>query len=349
MSARQEASDGSERLVAVVGCGYWGRNYVRILHELPGVRLGGIAERDPERREAIRGLAGGAPVVGGLEELLGCEPGISAVIVATEASAHAANIRLALERGCHVLAEKPLTLESAAAEALCRLAEERGCVLMVGHTFLFNNAVRLVRRLIREGRLGRIYYLQATRTHLGPIREDVNAIWDLAAHDVAIFNYLLGEEPVSVSAVGAAYLRPDREDVAFITLRYPEHRVGHIHISWIDSNKERRLTVVGDSARVVFDDLNNLEKVRIFEKGIAVHRDVDNFGEFQYLLRDGDIISPKVPMREPLKLQVEEFLAAIGGEAPPLSDGWMGLAVVRILEGVQASIAANGAPIPLGG
>ncbi|HNS40730.1 MAG TPA: Gfo/Idh/MocA family oxidoreductase, partial [Promineifilum sp.] len=240
---------------ALVGCGYWGRNYLRLLGELSSVELVGVAESEPRRRQELAAANPSIAVASSLEELIAGNGRIDAVVVATEATAHEPVIRAALEAGCHVLAEKPLTLKASAGEELCRLAESRGAILMVGHTFLFNTAVWRLRELIQESRVGRIYYLHASRTHLGPIREDVDAIWDLAAHDISMFDYLVGARPSTVSAVAADYLRPGRHDVAFITLQYPGGVLGHVQISWLDANKERRLAIVGERCRIVFDDL----------------------------------------------------------------------------------------------
>jgi predicted dehydrogenase len=340
-------AEGKPLRVAVVGCGNWGRNYIRVAQQFADVDLVGIAETDPARLASAAAMAPGASRYSNLDDMLCGAQGLDAVIVATEARSHAEVVRTALNARCHVLAEKPLTVDLAAAAELCRLADQLDLRLMVGHTFLFNSAIWLLRDLVHQNRLGRVYYVHATRTHLGPIREDVDAIWDLAAHDVAIFNYVLDSEPRQVSAVGAAYLQSGRRDIAFVSLLYPDGLVGHIHVSWLDANKERRVVLVGERCRVVFDDLNNLEKVRIFEKGIAVHRAVDSFGEFQYLLRDGDIISPKIDLREPLRVEVEEFLASIREARRPQSDGWTGLGVVRVLEAIQRSMAGGGAPVSI--
>jgi len=224
------------------------------------------------------------------------------------------------------------------AESLCRLAESNGRLLMVAHTFLFNSGVRKIGEMVREGRLGRLYYLNATRTHMGLVRRDTNVIWDLAPHDVAIFNYWLEQLPEYVMASGARHLGSAREDAAFIHLVYPNEVLAHIHVSWEDANKERTIKVVGSKARAVFDDLNNLERVRVFEKGIGISNEARNFGEFQLLLRDGDIISPRLDQSEPLRVMCEHFVDCIRKGTKPLSDGRFALDVVRIIESVQKSV-----------
>jgi predicted dehydrogenase len=255
--------------------------------------------------------------------------GTDAVVIATPAVTHFKLVKMALDAGKHVLVEKPLTLKVSEAEALTRLAARQKKVLMVGHTFLYNSAVVKAKQLIRAGEIGRVYYLKAVRSHLGLIREDVNVIWDLATHDVSIFNYLLGKAPSSASAEGARLLGSRREDVAFITLRYGRELLAHIHVSWADTNKQRTVEVVGSKGRILFDDLNTLEPVRLFRRGISSERGISNFGEHKYLLRDGDIISPNIKMREPLAAQCEHFLDCILKGRSPLTGGREAVAVVK--------------------
>ena len=191
--------------------------------------------------------------------------------------------------------------------------------------------------------------MHSTRTNLGPIRNDVNAIWDLAPHDVSIFDYLLEAQPLWVSAVGSRLLGNSKEDVGFITLAYPGDVIGNIHVSWADPNKVREVVAVGSRRRIVFDDLNNLERVRIFEKGVSPSMvEADSFGEFRFLVRDGDIISPKIEPSEPLKNQCSHFLDCIEKGMRPLTDGQNGLEVVRVMEAVQESLRQRGAPVEIG-
>src|SRR6185295_5608693 len=229
--------------------------------------------------------------------------------------------REALERGRHVLVEKPMALDVAACEALCALSAAANRVLMVGYTFLYNAGVRKMKECMGPEPFGQMYYLHATRTNLGPIRQDVNAVWDLAPHDIAIFNYLLDEQPRWASAIGTRALRTDRDDIAFVTLGYDHDVVGNIHVSWADPNKVREVVAVGSRRRVVFNDLNDVERVRVFERGVSVGEAAsDSFGEFKLLVRDGDIISPKVDTSEPLKNQCTDFINAILTGRPPLAD-----------------------------
>jgi predicted dehydrogenase len=220
---------------------------------------------------------------------------------------------------------------------------------MVGHTFLYNPGINRMKACIDSNDFGTVYYLQGTRTNMGPIRKDVNVLWDLAPHDVSIFNYLVGSKPTWVSAVGGKVLGNSREDVGFITLHYPNNIVGNIHVSWADPSKVRRVIVVGSNRRMAFDDLNATEQLRIFEKGVTSEAtNHGSFDEYRLLMRDGDIISPKIEASEPLKNQCNHFLDCIQNGASPLTDGQNGLDVVRIMVAIQKSVARNGAPVQVG-
>jgi predicted dehydrogenase len=326
--------------IGVIGCGHWGKHYLRLFSSLPGARLTAIAEHEPERQAAIRRQYAGIDVFDDHRRLI-TSGLVDAVVVATEASTHYNIVGDALSAGLDVLAEKPLTTNLQQAVELVALAERESRVLMVAHTFLFNPSVIQVKKYLAEAVLGDVYYLKAQRTHLGLIRQDVNAVWDLAPHDISIFLYLLNEKPVSVNAIGMKVLHSDREDAAFINMRFPSGIGGHIHVSWADANKERMVDVVGSKARVVFDDLCIQEPVRIFFKGISLESvDEKSFGEFKYLLRDGDIVSPSIPMQEPLRVLCESFLASIGTRHVPISDGHFGCDVIEVLTAIDRALKA---------
>lgn len=245
-----------------------------------------------------------------------------------------------------MLVEKPLTTSVAACRALVKASEQCERILMVGHTFLYNAGVRKLKEYVCSSEFGKTYYLHATRTNMGPVRTDVNTVWDLATHDVSIFNYLLDSQPEWVSAIGTRVLGCEQEDVSFATLTYPNGILGNIHISWVDPNKVRTVTAVGSQRRVVFDDLNNIESVRVFEKGIAsAEPQADSFGEFRLLVRDGDIISPRIEPSEPLKNMGAHFLECIMYQKQPLTDGQNGLDVVRVMAALEQSLARHGAPV----
>lgn len=330
--------------IGVVGCGHWGPNYVRVFDELPDSKVIQVCDQDSKRLDYIKQRFPLVHVSTSLDEILK-NTQLDAVVIATPTASHYELARKCLLNSKHVLVEKPLALIVKEGEELVALAKEKARVLMVGHTFLYNLAIRKMKEYIERQDFGQVYYLHAIRTHLGLIRSDVNAIWDLAPHDVSIFSYLLKSQPVKVSAVGGKFLQNNKEDVGFITLTYPSGCIGNIHVSWIDSNKMREIVVVGSRKRIVFDDLNNLEKIRVYEKGASVERAYEGFGEFQLLLRDGDIISPKLEFHEPLRLQCQHFLDCVRNGMPPLTDGQEGLGVVRVMSAIQLSMGNNGAPV----
>lgn len=324
--------------IGVIGCGRWGKNYVRHFSSMPGVQLAAVADLNPANLESVGRMNPQARVFRRHSDLLAAG-GCDAVVVATTASTHYPIIRDSLERGLDVLAEKPFTLKVEHAESLVRAADRKKRILMVAHTFLFNPSIVQLKQYIADGVLGDIYYAKARRTHLGLIREDVNAVWDLAPHDVSMLLYLLGEKPSSIQAMGRRILRADREDVAFVNLSFPSGVMAHIHVSWADSNKERYLDIVGSKSRIVFDDLNLQEPIRIFYKGIAVEpTEETTFGEFKYLLRDGDILSPKIAMQEPLKILCESFINSLRTRKKSLSDGAFGRDVVEVLCRIEQAL-----------
>ncbi len=331
--------------VAVVGCGVWGMNYLRVFSELPNSIVIGACDQSGDRLSLVHKRFPSVHLSSELQDIL-YDPGIEAVVVSTPATTHYEIAKECLLRGKHVLVEKPITTKVEEGEELIGLAEEKGLVLMVGHTFLFNPGIHKIKECIAQKDFGRIYYLHATRTNLGPIRHDVNAIWDLAPHDVSIMGYLLDQKPQWVSAIGARLLGNSREDVGFVTLGYPDAVIGNIHVSWIDPNKVREVVVVGSRKRIVFDDLNNVERIRIFEKGVSLlPMDADSFGEFRLQVRDGDIISPKVETSEPLKNQCQHFLDCIEEAKRPFSNGQNGLEVVRVMVAIDQSLQKNGIPV----
>ena len=333
--------------VAILGCGYWGINYVRVFDELPQTRVVAVCDQQTDRLQEVHERFPGVGLTTELKDLLNWN-GIEAIILCTPAVTHYDLARACLEAGKHILIEKPITTRSGEAEALVNLAEARRVVLMVGHTFLYNPGIRKVKACIEQEELGRIYYLHARRTNLGPIRRDVNAIWDLAPHDVSIFNYFLNDTPQWVSATGSKVLHNCREDVGFISLGYADGIVGHIHVSWAEPNKVREVVVVGSNRRIVFDDLNNTEKVRIFEKGIVLApSEAPSYGEYHFLVRDGDIISPRVEVSEPLKNQCSHFVECVIQGLQPLTNGKVGLEVVRVMEAIDQSVNLRGTPVEL--
>lgn len=330
--------------VSVIGCGYWGGNYVRIFDELADAHVEVVCDASEERLREVRRHFPNVMTTSSVDDALAL-PGVDAVIVVTTATTHFDVTMKALSAGKHVLVEKPLTTTVEAAQRMLDASRDCGVHLLVGHTFLYNPGIRKVKEYVEASS---VYYLYAQRTSLGPIRWDVNAVWDLAPHDVSIFNFLLGTEPEWASAIGSRVLRNSREDVAFITLGYPGNILANIHVSWADPNKVREVVVVSAERRIVFDDLDPLERVRVFEKGVGRSLDDDGtggFGEHQLLLRDGDIVSPHIRPSEPLKNQCGHFLHCIRRGEVPITGGEQGISVVRTMEAIDRSVARGGRPV----
>ena len=328
MSAR----DG-EPTVGVVGLGYWGPNLARNFDDLPGVRLAWLCEQDEARRAKYGPRFPNARTTGRYEDLLEDDE-LTAVVIATPVVTHFELARQALLAGKHVFVEKPLALSSTLAAQLVALAEERGLVLMPGHLLLYHPGVDKLREIVVSGELGRLLYVYGNRQNLGKFRRDENALWSLGAHDVSVILHLVDEEPVEGWARGESFLTPGVEDVVFCYLRFPSGVVAHMHLSWLDPHKMRRMTVVGDRKMAVFDDMELERKVTVYDKG--PEQPADTYGE--WLTRTGDISSPKLANDEPLRLECEHFLALLRGEGDRAAVAQNGLAVVRALEQLQASL-----------
>ena len=327
--------------LALIGCGHWGPNHLRTFNSLPGSAMERVVDLDPGRLQAVRLAHPGVRCEQDPAAVLE-DPAIDAVVVATPMRTHYQLVRDALLAGKHVLCEKPLCETAKEAEELVELAAAGDRLLMVGHVFLFNPAIEKLKELVDSGELGALYYLSAFRTNLGPIRSDANAAYDLAAHDISIFNWLLGAEPEQVLATGASFLQPEVEDVVFISLRYPNGVLASIQASWLDPKKVRQITVVGSQRMATWDDLQLTSPIAIFDKGAVAQPESGDFGEFLRLsMWDGDIRLPKVRSDEPVKRQAKCFLDAIEHGAVQRSDGAFAVGVVRALEAIAASIKAG--------
>lgn len=327
--------------VGLVGLGHWGPNYARLLSgTLPGADLEACADMDERKLASVERLYPHVRRYPSHTELL-AGGGLDAVVVAVYASEHRQVVEDCLSAGVHVLVEKPLATTVADAEAIVEAGKRSGQVLMVGHTFLFNPAVQRVKSYIDHMELGRLLYLSFIRTGLGPIREDVNALWDLAPHDLSMLRYWLGSDPVDLTARGHSYLKAGVEDIVFVTLRYPGNVLAGIQVSWLDPVKDRRVTIVGDRKMVVFDDVNPTEKLRVYDRGVSYQPRGGDFAAFVAAVRDGDIIIPRLDNKEPLREQLLHFVDCIRTGKRPISDAEDGLAVVRVLEQAQAELRTS--------
>ena len=328
--------------VAVIGYGYWGPNLARNFHQLPDTRLALVADLDAARLAEVARLYPTTTVTTDYRQAL-ANPEIAAVAVATPVRTHFAIAREALLAGKHVLVEKPLALTATEAEALIALAEQQQRTLMVGHTFEYNPAVWKIKELIAAGEIGQVYYAYANRVNLGRVQYDVNALWSIAPHDISILLYLLEAMPLAVSAHGATYLSQGVEDVIFLTLTFPGNVLAHVQASWLDPSKVRRLTIVGSEKMIVYDDVDNEAKVKIYDKG--VYRKGSAYGEFQVRVHSGDIHIPRIDMTEPLRNECAHFVECVRTGQRPRTDGACGLRVVRVLEAAQRSLEQGGASV----
>lgn len=333
--------------IAVIGTGYWGGNYVRTFTELPSTQVVAICDQRQENLDKITHRFPDLISTTEVDDILKMGD-VDAIVVCTNASTHYDITSRCLGAGKHVLLEKPMTLLADESEKLLKISKENGVILMVGHIYLYNNGIRMIKDYIDNGDIGQLYYLYTQRTNLGPIRHDVNALWDLAPHDISILNYLLGGTPEWVSAVAHNVLHKGNEDVGFITLGYSNDVVGNVHVSWADPNKVREVVAVGSEMRIVFDDMKPMEPVRLFQKGVQPASAGDIISaDYRFSIRNGDIISPNVPASEPLRAQCQHFIECIIDGKQPLTDAQNGLDVVRVMNAVNKSVENKGAPVTL--
>lgn len=331
---------------AQIGFGYWGPNLARNLCSLAGPRWRYLVDLDAERREKAVSLYPQVKVIDDFDTVL-ADPDVSAVVIATPAAWHAPMARRALRAGKHAFVEKPLALSVADAAELAGIAEAAGLVLMVGHTFEFNPAVRMMKEYVDSGEIGDVLYLHSQRLNLGRIQNDINAFWSIGPHDVSIANFLLGGPPQWVSARGARYLSASVEDVMFVTAGYPDGVLAHMHVSWLDPSKTRRTTVVGGKKMLVYDDMDAEARLKVFDKG-ADRIEADTYGAYQYRLRDGAMHVPSLPMVEPLSTELRHFIECVDTGRRPVVDGWNGARTVAVLEAVDVSLRSGGAQVEVG-
>ncbi len=330
--------------IGLIGFGYWGPNLARNFHAMPTCELAAICDSNPERLDKAALQYRSSTLYADVDKLLDSD--IDAIALATPARSHYALARAALEAGKHVLVEKPLAMTTHEARELVDLAAAQGLVLAVGHVFIYNPAVHYVKSLLNSGALGDVYYLYSTRVNLGRVQSDINALWSIAPHDISIYLYLLDQMPTMVSARGARYLHGEVEDVVFLILSFPNGVLAHTQVSWLDPSKVRHLTLVGSQKMVVYDDLADEGKVKIYDKGVSRFTDAQ-YGEYQYRLHAGDIVIPKLPLAEPLRAECDDFIQAIQTGKKPVADGANGLQVVRVLEAAQQSLLQDGQPVTL--
>jgi predicted dehydrogenase len=326
--------------VGVIGAGYWGPNIVRNLYEAPGAEAVAVADLSEERLEAIRKRFPAVRVTTQYRELLD-DPSIDAICIVTPVRTHRKLAEEAFAAGKHVFVEKPLAQSVSDAEAIVRAGDRAGTTLMVGHTFVYNPAVEVVKGILDSNGIGDVHYLDSQRVNLGLHQFDTNVLWDLGPHDVSITLYWLDEEPEWVQCSGACFAQPDIEDVVFLMIGFPSGAIAHAHLSWLAPSKLRTMTVIGSQKMVIYDDNQSVEKVKIYDQGV----DKLEADELRRSYRAGDIHSPRVPMTEALQVEMRHFIDCVRDGKKPRTDGEAGLVVVRVLELAMRSLRSGGARV----
>jgi predicted dehydrogenase len=333
--------------IGLIGYGYWGPNLARNLAEADGICLAAIADMRADRRAAAAKRHPGVLICDAAASVIARED-LDAIVIATPLETHYPFTRAAIERGKHVLVEKPLAASKSDAEALGELAERRDVRLMVDHTFVYNGAVRRIRALIDSGDLGALLYLDSVRVNLGLLQQDSNVIWDLAVHDFSIMDYLIDLRPVAVSAQGTAAAGFDRENVAYVTVHFDDGFLAHFHVNWLAPVKIRQMLLGGRQRMLVYDDTDPSEKVRVYDRGVDVDmKDGEARRQILVSYRTGDMYAPTFDRREALALVAREFVEAIAARRAPLTDADAGIRVVALLEAAEESLRTQGRRVAL--
>ncbi|HXG46489.1 MAG TPA: Gfo/Idh/MocA family oxidoreductase [Methylomirabilota bacterium] len=332
--------------IGVVGCGYWGPNLIRNFRTLPDCDLSLICDASTKRLQHMHSLY---PEVEGCTDFnhLVNGAGLDAVVIATPVHTHYKMAKASLEAGKHTFIEKPMASTSAQCEELIQIAKAKGLVLMVGHTFLYSAPVRKIKELVDAGDIGELRYISSRRLNLGLFQKDINVAWDLAPHDISIILHIMGDVPRSVNCWGKAHVTPEIEDISVMGLDFPNQRCAIIQSSWLDPRKVREMTIVGSRRMIVYDDIETLEKVKIFDARVDRPPHYDTFAEFHYSYHYGDIYVPYIKQEEPLKVECQHFLDCIIQGKKPLTSGERGYQLVRILEASSESIRRGGAAVDL--
>jgi predicted dehydrogenase len=334
--------------IGVIGYGYWGPNLVRNFFETPGAQVVSVSDKRAERLKQVQARYPTVKVTEGHRELI-ADPAVDAVAIATPVSTHFDLAMLALRAGKHVLVEKPMAASADQASQLIEAAAAAGRTLMVDHTFVYTGAVRKIRQLVDDGSLGDIYYYDSARVNLGLFQHDVNVIWDLAVHDLSIMDYVLPYRPVAVSATGLNHVSGGKENIAFLTLFFDSPVIAHMHVNWLAPVKVRRTLIGASRQMIVYDDMEQSEKIKVYDKGITVNQQLnrEKLHDIMVGYRMGDMLAPQLNITEALRIEAAHFVECIEKKQRPDTDGEAGLRVVRVLEAATQSMRMRGHPVEL--
>jgi len=327
--------------IGVIGCGYWGPNLVRCFLEAEDSSVEQVCDLRPDRLASICKRYPFLQVTQNADDLL-CNSRVDAVVIATPVSSHYDLVMKALRAGKHVLVEKPMTTSAESSLRLIEEAARRELVLMLDHTFVYTGAVRKIHELIAQGQLGQLYYYDAVRVNLGLIQQDVDVIWDLAVHDISIMDRVLGLRPLAVSATGVSHVPGGQENIAYLSIFCENNLIAHVHVNWLAPVKVRRTMIGGSRQMIVYDDVEPSEKVKVYDKGIAVNDGPEGVVQMMINYRAGNVWIPHLDTSEALKVEAAEFIASIQHGRVPLTDGWAGLRTVQILEMATRSMKEKG-------
>jgi len=335
---------GKMVVVGAVGAGYWGKNIVRTFQTIKNCKLKYISDLDSKILEKYNDNSGTIKTTDYSD--ICADEEVNAVVIATPPISHHKIAKKALLAGKHVFIEKPMTLELKESKELVEIADDKGLKIMVGHLLLYHPCIETIKSYITSGEIGDLYYLYSQRLNLGKVRSDENALLSFAPHDISVAIYLIGKNPISVSACGQSYIQKDIEDVVFLNMLFPDGKTANVHVSWLDPHKVRKTTIVGSKKMVVFDDMESREKVKLYDKGVDIKGEYSSYSEYMSL-RDGNIFIPAIKMNEPLKIECEHFVDCVENNKTPKSDGMNGLIVTYVLEAAQKSLKSGGLPITI--
>jgi len=339
--------------IGVIGCGYWGPNLIRNFSQIKDCKVLWCADLSDERLQHIKEIYPSVQATKSYMDINN-DKNVDAVAIATPVSSHFEQAKKALESGKHVLVEKPITSNSKDAEELIRIADKNKRILMVDHTFEYSPAVNKIKEIIDSGELGKIFTIDMIRVNLGLFQKDINVVWDLAPHDISILLFLLDKMPLSASADGVDFVQKGIEDDAHLALKFPDRVMAHMHVSWLDPLKIRKVTIVGNRKMLVYDDTAQNERVKIYDKGVNLEKNslprdeyYSTWEGFKLVYRSGDVNIPRIEEKEPLSIMCRHFIDCIKTGKRPVSDGNSGLRVVKVIETLQESLKNNGAEVSL--